>query len=124
MKIYRHFDDEGNPSRYFDVSNTFLTRRGAVRIVKSIPNIELLKVPKYFQGNDDFCEFKLNNKKFTLAEPYGDNSKFDIVCEEAYTEELERIASTFETHKFDSLSVIRWFVFVVPMGYLIYDIFQ
>ena len=121
MKIYRHIDDEGNPSRYFDVNNTFLTRRGAVRVIKSIPNVEMLRVPKYFQGNDAFCEFMLNSKKFTLSEPYGDNSRFDIVCEEAYTKELEQIANTFETHKFDALSVMRWFVLVVPLSYLVFD---
>ena len=121
MKIYRHLDDDGKPSRYFDVSNIFLTRRGAVRVVKSIPNVEMLRVPRYFQDNEAFCEFKLNNKKFILIEPYGDNSRFEIVCDEEYTKELEQIASTFETHKFDALSVMRWFVLVLPLSYLVFD---
>ena len=116
-------DDEGNNLSYFEVSNTFLTRRGAVRVIRKNPNVKILKVPKYFSDSDAFCEFELNNKKITVVEPYGDNSRFDIICEEANTQELEQIANTFEAYRFDALSIIRWGFIVIPLGYLFYDIF-
>jgi hypothetical protein len=44
-----------------------------------------------------FCEFELNNKLFTILEPFGDNSRYLISKEPVgYCGELELIQEAFK----------------------------
>ena len=121
MKVHRHTEDK-EEYRCFSVSNNLLTRRAAVRVISNIPYIKITKKPKY--GDDDiFCEFQLNGFNFTIDEPYGDNSEFDIMCEKPNITELEIIAKTFEAHKLDTLSLLSWLFILLPLSYVVYNAF-
>ena len=81
MKTYS-IHDEQHELHAFQINNAFVRRRTVVRIVGSIPNVTILKKPKFlswFRDDDIFCVFMLNNKEFTIEEPFGDNSKYLIV---------------------------------------------
>lgn len=105
MKILRYDNDE-NKYHCFSVSNNFLTRRGAVRVLKKIPNIEILTEPKWFDG-EVFCKFKINGVSISIDEPWGDSSQFDIYCETPNTNELKVVEIAFKKHRYDLISVIQ-----------------
>ena len=66
----------------FEINNTFKGRRAVTKIIETIPNVTVTKKPKFFSwfgDNDIFCIFNLNNKEFTVEEPFGDNSRYLIV---------------------------------------------
>ena len=102
MKIYEGHDNEGDLV-YFEVPNIFFSRRTAIKIVKKIPNVEVLKEDN---RDDVFCTFKLGDRVFELMEPYGDNSRFHI-GEKAVknSKELEIIKESFSTYKQWALSL-------------------
>ena len=60
----------------FEVSNSFLSRRQACRIVQKIPGAVLLRRSRLFRDTDDFCEFTLAGEAFIISEPFGDNSRY------------------------------------------------
>ena len=109
MKVIRHTNDDGE-YRCFSISNDYLTRRGAVRVIKKIPETEINKKPVLF-GGEIFCEFTFKNHSFSIEEPWGDSSEFDIVCEQADTSELEQLAIIFERHSYDLQSILLLVVF-------------
>ena len=64
----------------FEVSNLRLGRRGALRIVQSIPGATIIKKPRFFSWprEDVFLRFALGGTQFEIEEPYGDNSRYWI----------------------------------------------
>lgn len=75
--------NEQNELHAFEINNTFTSRRAVTRIVENIPNVTILKKPKFlswFRDDDVFCVFILNNTEFTIEEPFGDNSRYLIVA--------------------------------------------
>ena len=68
------------------------------RIASNIPGAKILKKPKVLSWfkEDVFCEFELNNKQFTIEEPFGDNSRYLIGTNPpGNCEELEIIEEAF-----------------------------
>jgi len=81
MKTYPVYNEQ-NELHAFEINNTSIERRTAVRIVESIPDVVMLKKPKFFswfKDDDIFCIFTLNNREFTIEEPFRDNSRYLIV---------------------------------------------
>jgi len=103
MKIYEGHNNEGQLV-YFEVPNTFLPRKTAIKIIKGIPNVEVLKVEK---SKDVFCTFKVGDRYFEIMEPWGDNSRFHIseVGEVQSSNELQLIKQRFSAHKSGLLSI-------------------
>lgn len=77
MKIYDLIDAEGRIFA-FEVSNSFLSRSTACRVARDIPGAKLIRAPRIFPGEDEFCEFELEGITFVLWEPWGDNSRYWI----------------------------------------------
>jgi hypothetical protein len=102
MKIYDQLDKEGRISA-FEVSNTFLSRKGLCKIVRSISEAQIIKAPGFrssFKGEDEFCEFEIRGQKFKAWEPFGDNSRYWIGSEPPnWCEQLETIRSVFMHYK-------------------------
>jgi hypothetical protein len=99
MKTYPLHDDKDGRLYAFEVSNTLLGRKGALQVAAKIPEVRILKKPKFLSWfkEDVFCEFELNNKLFTILEPFGDNSRYLISKEPVgYCGELELIQEAFK----------------------------
>jgi hypothetical protein len=96
MKIYEEHDAEGKLV-YFEVPNSLLSRTTAIKIVKSIPGVEVIKVKI---REDAFCTFKLGGRIFEIWEPYGDSSRFHIgETPIQNSNELEVVKQRFSTYK-------------------------
>ncbi len=74
IKIYEGHNIEGELV-YFEVPNIFLSRKTAIKIIKNIPDIEVLKEEK---REDVFCTFKIGKRVFEIMEPFGDKSMTQI----------------------------------------------
>jgi hypothetical protein len=74
-----------------------LSRRTAIKIVKSIPGVEVIEEKI---RDDAFCTFKLGDRIFEIWEPFGDNSRYHI-SERPITDsnELEVIKESFSDFK-------------------------
>ena len=83
----------------FEVIIPLSGRHGVSKVVSRIKNAKILKKPKFlsgFRGEDIFCEFELNEKKFTIEEPFGDNSRYLVSTNPpGHCEELELIEREF-----------------------------
>ena len=77
MQIYDITDNAGNVFA-FEVSNSFLSRSTACRVACSIPGAKLIRKPRIFPSQDEFCEFEIDGVTFTIWEPWGDNSRYWI----------------------------------------------
>jgi hypothetical protein len=123
MKTERYINDQ-NEFRCFGFPNSFVSKSDVLRILKQIPGIEIHHFSKKW-GEEVFCEFIYAGNKFEVSEPYGDNSYFDITCENANTPELEEIYNVFERHGVsekiytrNKLSIIFWaLVFIVIFAF-------
>ncbi len=96
MKICEGYDKEGKLV-YFEVPNLLLSRRTAIKIVKSIPDVQVIKEKT---REDVFCAFKVGDRIFEIWEPFGDNSRYHI-GERPITNsnELEMIKQRFSDFK-------------------------
>ena len=74
MKIFEGHNTEGDLV-YFEVDNTFLSRKTAISIIKEIPDVNVLHEEKC---EDVFCIFEVGGKLFEIMEPFGDNSRYHI----------------------------------------------
>jgi hypothetical protein len=86
---------------YFEVSNLFLRRSVAVKIVRRIPGVEVLYARRPFSfGNPDiFCRFRLGSRTFELWEPWSDSDRFHVSESTAVPSDELLIARTaFEQH--------------------------
>ena len=71
--------DEGMHA--FEVDNFKIGRKGAVRIVKTIPGVKVIRLPKRWFSwfrEEEFCEFEVDGVRFEISEPYCDNSRYWI----------------------------------------------
>jgi hypothetical protein len=75
MKVYDITDSEGHVMA-FEVSNAFLSRSTACRVACGIPGAKLIRKPRIFPSQDDFCEFEIEGVAFVVWEPWGDNSRY------------------------------------------------
>jgi hypothetical protein len=95
MKIYEGANEEGEMA-YFEVPNTFLSRKGVLKIVQGIPGVQNVT----FKKGDVFCSFAINSREFDAWEPFNDNSRFHVGEKEARpSSELEVIKSYFKAYK-------------------------
>lgn len=98
MKTYG-INNESGKLFAFEVGNVFLGRRGACRVVRSIPGVRIHRLPKGWpHSNEDiFCEFELGGQHFEIYEPFGDNSRYWVGPKSAKdTEEILVIRAAFE----------------------------
>ena len=96
MKTYDGHNDKSELV-YFEIPNIFLPRRTAIKIIKSIPTVQVIKENL---RDDNFLEFKVNNKSFEIMEPFGDNSRYHIGEKEVqFSKELILLKEKFATHK-------------------------
>jgi hypothetical protein len=96
MKIYEGHNEIGELV-YFEIPNIFLQRRNAINIIKSLPDVRVIKENL---SNDIFLEFMVNDKAFEIMEPFGDNSRYHIGEKKVrFSKELILIKEMFATHK-------------------------
>lgn len=76
MKIYDH-TNSGGQIISFEVAS-FIGRRHAMRIVERIPGVRIFKRPARvsWRREEEFCEFDIEETRFFIIEPFGDNSRF------------------------------------------------
>jgi hypothetical protein len=103
MKVYDLIDKEGRVFA-FEINNKFFGRMKLCKLVRSIPETQILKAPTYrsfhLKGEDEFCEFEISGQKFVAWEPYGDNSRYWIGPKPPlWCEQVEVIRSAFVNHK-------------------------
>ena len=108
MKIYEEHDEEGKLV-YFEVPNSLLSRTTAIKIVKSIPGVEVIEEK---MRDDAFCTFKLGDRIFEIWEPYGDSSRFHIgEITIQNSNELEVVKQRFSIYKPSLLALIVDIIF-------------
>ena len=93
MKIERYINDN-NEFRCFGFPNALVGKNGTKDILSRLSGLEMTYWNKSW-GAEVFCEFNYKGKKFEVSEPYGDNSYYDILCEEPNTPELEELYTLF-----------------------------
>ena len=93
MKIERYINDN-NEFRCFGFPNALVGKGGVKEILSRIPGLEITYWNKSL-GAEVFGEFNYNDQKFEVSEPYGDNSYYDILCENPNTPELEELYTLF-----------------------------
>ena len=93
MKIEQYINDDGE-FRCFGFSNAFFYKKDVKEFVESLSSSKITFFTKAF-GAECFCEFIYKGDKFSVSEPYGDNSFFDILCEKPNTEALYEIYELF-----------------------------
>ena len=84
----------------FEISNLLISRRGVVKLLRTIPTVTITKLPKrWVLDDDDFVHFKVKDHLFNVIEPFGDNSRYLIVAEDSTGQgEVERIRKVFDAH--------------------------
>ncbi len=98
MKTYDLHDAEGRLYA-FEVSNVLLGRRGAVRVIRSIPGARVTRTPAALSWlrEETFCEFEIDGVRFVVWEPFGDSSRYWIGPEPVGSRpQLDQIRSAFQ----------------------------
>jgi hypothetical protein len=92
-------DDHGHLTG-FEISNLLISRAGVVRLLRTVPMVTITKNPKRWTlEDDDFVHFTMNEHLFKVIEPFGDNSRYWIVVEDAAGQgEVEGIRKVFDAH--------------------------
>jgi hypothetical protein len=99
MKIHDLIDENGRVFA-FEVHNSLLGRRGAAKIVESIPGAKIVSGHKTLRKEDEFIEFVLDGVEFRVFEPFGDNSRYWIGPEPVrWCEQTAIVREAFEKHK-------------------------
>jgi len=118
MKIEKYINDDGE-FRCFGFSNTFYHKNNVKKFVESLPGSKIVFFTKDF-GAEDFCEFRYRGEKFIVSEPYGDNSFYDILCENPDTDALKdiyekfcNIAASEKNEKSSKLRLAIWLLVIV-----------
>ena len=97
MKTYA-VENEHGKLHAFEVPNSFLSRKGVVKLVSKIPGASIIKRPRFFSWfrEDEFCKFEVDGQLFVVEEPYGDNSRFLISAEPpGWCPQLEVVIKAF-----------------------------
>ncbi len=98
MKVYDLHESEGRVYA-FEADNLLLGRRGAVRVVRSIPGVRVVRRPRALSWlrEETFCEFELDGVRFVVWEPFGDTSRYWIGPEPvSLTPQLDRVRLAFK----------------------------
>ena len=92
-------DDKGHVT-VFEISNLLISRGGVVKLLRTIPTVTITKSPKLWAlDDDDFVHFTMNGHLFKVIEPFGDNSRYWIVTEDAAGQgEVEGIRKVIDAH--------------------------
>ena len=99
MRIYDLTDEQGRVYA-FEVGNGLLGRRGVCRVAESIPGASIIQRPRLFSGEDEFCEFEVDGRRFKAWEPFGDNSRYWIGPEPpTWCPQVEHVRMAFVRHK-------------------------
>jgi len=103
MKVYDLEDKEGRVFA-FQIKNTFFGRMRLCKLVRSIPETQILKAQSHrsfrSNGEDEFCEFEIRGQKFVASEPFGDNSRYWIGPKPPlWCEQVAIVRSAFVNHK-------------------------
>ncbi|WP_461518015.1 hypothetical protein [Porticoccus sp.] len=93
MKIERYINNS-NEFRCFGFPNGLVGKSGVKEILSQLPGLKITHWNKSW-GVEVFCAFRYKGQKFEVSEPYGDNSYYDILCEEPNTPELEALYTLF-----------------------------
>jgi len=83
----------------FEVESSSLSRRGAVRVVRSLPGAHVVRAPKPWRlsVDDYFCEFEYRGKQFAIWEQFGDSDRYWIGPEPTeWTPEVAEIREHFQ----------------------------
>jgi len=84
----------------FEVENGLLSRKQAIKVVSSIPGVNVLRTPKHFDSNEEFCEFELEGVLFKIWEPFGDNSRYWVGPEPPeWCKQVAIVREAFAQHK-------------------------
>lgn len=77
MTVYDIKDSDGRVVA-FQVENLGLWRRSACKLAARIPGCRIAKGPRFLSWfrEDEFCQFKIGEVTFAIAEPFGDNSLY------------------------------------------------
>ena len=75
MRVYDWKDQQGRVFA-FEVPN--IGRGGVCIVVAQIPGAKLLRSPRFLSWfrEEMFCEFELEDRRFVVSEPFGDNSRY------------------------------------------------
>lgn len=98
MKTYPIKTDKGS-IHVFEVGNAALSRGGVVRIVQKIPNVVVVKKPKFLSWlrEDVFCQFEISGQLFSVEEPFGDNSRYLVSAEpRGSSQQIEVVERAFK----------------------------
>jgi len=99
MKIHDLKDKEGRVFA-FEVPNTLLTRRSVCKLVRSIPDARLLSGRAELR-QEEFCVFEVQGQRFTVCEPFGDNSRYWVGPEPpSWCDQVSVVRDAFVHHTF------------------------
>lgn len=97
MKVFDLYNTDGQ-LQAFEIGNSFLSRLRMARILSSFWGVTMTRRPKLFSRlrEEEFCEFRLNNKAFRVWEPFGDNSRYHVGQKSAEPcEEIQILRNAF-----------------------------
>ncbi len=77
MRTYPITSDDGK-NIGFEICHTWIWIGSIMRILRSVPGVSLVSRAR---GDDKRITFRLENEKFVVLEPFGDNSRYWIVPE-------------------------------------------
>lgn len=77
MKVYDLLDEQGRVFA-FEVSKFLLSRKRLSAIVRRMPGVQMIRMPRLFSREEEFCEFAVDAQEFVAWEPWGDSSRFWI----------------------------------------------
>ena len=99
MRVYDLTDEQGRLYA-FEVANVLLGRRGVCSVASTIPGATIVRKPRLFSGEEEFCEFEVDGQRFRAWEPFGDNSRYWIGPEPpTWCPQVERVRVAFLRHK-------------------------
>lgn len=103
MKVFISANKLGKPVS-FEIDNTYLGRKGFVRVIQKIPGAVIIRGPKKLFSwfmEDEFCEFEVNGQRFIAEEPFGDNSHYWVATTPSARacSELEIVIDQFKLQK-------------------------
>jgi hypothetical protein len=78
MRVWEHKDEEGRVCA-IEVPS-LMGRRWATYLVSQIAGATVVRSPKSFSWfrEETFCEFDLDGARYSIEEPFGDNSRYWI----------------------------------------------
>ncbi len=98
MKTEKYINDEGE-FRAFGFPNTLVGKALLKEALETLPGLKIRSFEKAW-GVETFCEFTFKGIEFSVSEPYGDNSYYDIFCNEPNTKELEQLLEFISSSEF------------------------